>query len=156
MLCAAPALAGAGSPEMRHGHTMERNVTSTGWFGQPLQPAASIVRGLVQPARLPWLWSAKLPWGRESDARGRLEDQRLETTSRITLGTHSTCSSSVGHRNLPARILRSEHPQVDAWVFGIAWPLHSNRNIRHNRMRMRPPPRRTHSAGGNARAYDRH
>ncbi len=123
VLCAAPALPVLARPEMRlvsARATIERNATSTTSVRRsapPSQPSDRRRATRHQREKLPWLWSAKLPWGTEVTLVDVSKTGVLvETTSRITLGSTLDLQFVGQNTNVsvPARILRSDVAQVDA------------------------------------------
>ena len=111
----------------------------------PSQPSDRRRATRHQRDEVPWLWSAKLPWGTEVTLVDVSKTGVLvETTSRITLGSTLDLQFVGQNTNVsvPARILRSDVAQVDA--LGVRYRVAAafNRDLDcSNRMRM-PPPRR--------------
>jgi CheY-like chemotaxis protein len=128
VLCAAPPLPMLARPERRL--IAARSLPQRGLAQTPRAQRASALsqkddrrRAPRRPKdQLPWLWSAKLPWGTEVtlvdvSRTGVL----IETTSRVTLGS-TLDFQFVGENtnvSVPARILRTDVSNVDA--FGVRY-----------------------------------
>jgi hypothetical protein len=128
VLCAAPPLPTLARPEMRL--IPARPLPQRGLAQTPRAQRASVLgqkddrrRAPRRPKdQLPWLWSAKLPWGTEVTLVDVSRTGVLvETTSRVTLGS-TLDFQFVGENtnvSVPARILRTDVSNVDA--FGVRY-----------------------------------
>ncbi len=128
VLCAAPPLPTLARPEMRL--MAARPLPQRGLAQTPRAQRASALgqkddrrRAPRRPKdQLPWLWSAKLPWGTEVTLVDVSRTGVLvETTSRVTLGS-TLDFQFVGENtnvSVPARILRTDVSNVDA--FGVRY-----------------------------------
>ena len=122
MLCAAPTLPVLARPEMRlvsARSVIDKSSASSVSAGRTAPSKPSDRRRATRHNRdaVPWLWSAKLPWGTEVTLVDVSKTGVLvETTSRITLGSTLDLQFLGQNTNVsvPARILRSDVAQVDA------------------------------------------
>lgn len=123
VLCAAPALPMLARPEMRL--IGARSLPQRAPAQTPLARRASALsqkddrrRAPRRPKdQVPWLWSAKLPWGSEVTLVDVSRTGVLvETSSRVTLGSTLDFQFVGENTNIsvPARILRTDVANVDA------------------------------------------